>query len=75
MENTPSVKVVFEDWHYTFTLRDETGFVVTDGKDLDELYKNIKEALDLHYQDSSYTLDITTPIRLSVNNHTYATHV
>jgi predicted RNase H-like HicB family nuclease len=40
----------FEDGTYVFEYRDEYGFVTTDGSSIEQLWYNIKEAMQLHFE-------------------------
>jgi len=74
MDNVDT-SIKFYGDHYVFTFKDDTGVVVTDGKTLEELYKNIKEAMDLHYDSETYTIDLTLPISFHLTNKNYALNV
>ncbi len=75
MTDTSWASIEFHGDHYVFNFKDENGFVVTDGKNLEELYSNIKEAMDLHFQSQTYTINLSTPIRFHITNDSYATHI
>ena len=74
MDNNKA-EITLENGTYVFSYRDKNGFVVTDGKTIEELYNRIKEAMDLHCDSKDYTLNLTLPIRLSLTNKHYATQL
>ena len=51
MKNTISFKISKKGKYYTASARDF--FIVTQGKTLDELSKNIKEATELYFENES----------------------
>lgn len=51
MKNTISFKISKKGKYYTASANDF--FIVTQGKTLDELSKNIKEATELYFEDES----------------------
>ena len=51
MKNTISFKISKKGKYYTASAKDF--FIVTQGKTLDELSKNIKEATELYFEDES----------------------
>jgi predicted RNase H-like HicB family nuclease len=67
-------KIIFYGDHYVFTFEDSSWNVITEGSTLEELYKNIKEAMDLHYGKNTYDIDLKTPITFHITNDSYATY-
>lgn len=74
-------EISFEDGYYVFDYSDKFGGVVTDGKNLDELWYNIREAMQLHFDGMESIQNNATinrsrffqmPINLSFSNDKYA---
>lgn len=83
MDNKQSA-ISFEDGVYVFNYKDEYGWVVTDGKTIEELRHNIREAMQLHFEgieEISHNAtvkrsrDFTMPMTLSFSNSSYAAHL
>lgn len=77
----PTTSITFEDWVYVFNYTDVFWWVVTDGKTIEELRYNIREAMSLHFEwvdDLSWNhkvnkaRDFTVPMHLSFSNFSYA---
>lgn len=68
-------KITWEDGVYVFSHFDEIWSVVTDWRDIEELQRNIEEALELHFGDSNYKIELDKPKHLIFANKKYATHL
>ena len=76
--------ISFENGVYVFEYSDEYGFVVTDGKDIETLRKNIKEAMNLRFDGikdlkkkwkqkfTKRSWNFVMPVTLSFSEHSYA---
>ena len=71
----------FEDWIYVFAYEDKYWSVVTDGKSIEELWSNIREAMSLHYDGVSWNeqwvheFEFSVPLTLSFSQDWYAAHL
>ena len=84
MNNLPEHRISFEDGTYVFEYKDMYWSVVTDGSTIELLWKNINEAMELHFEwveaiekkdakDVWYTpREFVMPLTLSFSNRSYA---
>ena len=60
---SPKIKLFYEDWVYTIQIEfDENSTIITDGSTMDELMKNIDDALDCHFGGNDYDINLNIPM-------------
>jgi len=77
VHSTPTIQLWYEKWWYSITIDfGKEWVVITQWKTMDELMKNIDEALECHFGEQWYEVNLNIPvISFSRYRRSHASHV